>query len=521
VLPQSVLPLVKCRLDQWFRDTCVWSAAVLRRSRKNGSQASLLLARDAVAFDALVTPLQYEMSGADRSAETMATLRQHMLMFLPFVAAIADRLETLEKALPPKVGQRLDDIAAWLMSGTIDPTPADQLRRSVASLAPVLGHRPQWNDLVVASLVARLTDFIDLRQDARVLRRHVVDGTPVRENLAFRYTAKARTIRHRDHGLAVLSAIAAFLAVILAAAFWIATGWADGASAPMLAAVGCSFFAAQDDPAPQIMDLAKAAVIGAIGAAGYLFIVLPVATSFEMLALALAPSMILCGLLMTQPRTAILGLGIGVVGFTLLALQDRYTGDFAAFANGAIAAVAGVWIAAMVTRLVRSVGGAWSARRLRRINREELAEVAIHEVSGDGLELAALMLDRVGLIAPRLSALPAEDAEWTAELLTEVRIGIDLVELRRVRRSLSPQATAEVDRILSALGDYFRSDAAHAPGKLLAPIDATLDAVAAHEEGSVRNRALLGLTDLRRGLFPHAPPYRPGGSTTLEPGLAA
>jgi Fusaric acid resistance protein family len=119
-LPQSVVPLVKCRLDQWFRDTCIWSAAVLRRCRKNDSQTSLLLARDAVAFDALVTPLQYDMSDVDRSAEVMATLRQHMLMFLPFVAAIADRLETLEKAraLPPKIRQGLDDIAAWLASGT-------------------------------------------------------------------------------------------------------------------------------------------------------------------------------------------------------------------------------------------------------------------------------------------------------------------------------------------------------------------------------------------------------------------
>jgi hypothetical protein len=45
------------------------------------------------------------------------------------------------------------------------------------------------------------------------------------------------------------------------------------------------------------------------------------------------------------------------------------------------------------------------------------------------------MLDRVGLIAPRLAALPPDDAEWTADLLAEVRVGINLVELRRVRRS--------------------------------------------------------------------------------------
>jgi uncharacterized membrane protein YccC len=74
-----------------------------------------------------------------------------------------------------------------------------------------------------------------------------------------------------------------------------------------------------------------------------------------MLALALAPVLIACGLLMTQPRTGLLGLGLGVVGFTLLALQDTYTGNFAQFANSVIAVIAGVWIAAIVTRLMRSV----------------------------------------------------------------------------------------------------------------------------------------------------------------------
>jgi uncharacterized membrane protein YccC len=446
-----------------------------------------------------------------------------MLMFLPIVASIADRIATLEQsqALPDRLRQRLDDMAAWLASGTIDPLPADRLRHAVVDIDPVLARTPAWTDLVVASLAARLEDFIDLRQDARGLQRHIADGTPVGETLAFRYTAAARHIRHRDHGMALLSALAAFIAIVLASAIWIATAWPDGSSAPMMAAVGSSFFAVQDDPAAQIVDLANAGIIGAIGAGVYLFAVLPMATSFEMLALALAPALILCALLMTQPRTALIGLGTAVVGFTLLALQNSYTGDFAAFANSATAVIAGVWIAAIVTRLVRSVGGAWSARRLRRINRRSLAAAAAAHGPEDGLELAALMLDRVGLIAPRLAALPPGDAEWTAELLTEVRVGINLVELRRVRRRLSGASAGEIDRLLSALGPYFHSDAAHAPAELLAPIDAALDAVAADEEEPARRRALLGLTDLRRSLFPNAPPYQASGPSIREPGLAA
>ena len=522
VLPQSVAPVIAARLEQWFAAARAWSSAVLARSPTGNSQAERLrLAGGAVAFDALVTPLRYDMTGAERSADAMATLRQHMLMFLPIVASIADRIETLERmqALPDALRQRLDDMAAWLRSGTIDPGPADRLRHAVADYDPVFPRAPAWSDLVVASLVARLEDFIDLRQDARGLQRHIVDGTPVRETLAFRYTAAARRIRHHDHGMALLSAVAAFLSIVLASAIWIATAWPDGMSAPMLAAVGASFFAVQDDPAPQIVDLANAGLIGAIGAGVYLFAILPMATSFEMLALALAPGVLLCGLAMTQPRTAVIGLGTGVVGFTLLAIQDQYTGDFAPFVNSAIAAIVGVWIAAIVTRLVRSVGGAWSARHLRRINRRSLAAAAAGEGAQDGLELAALMLDRVGLIVPKISALPRDDAEWTAELVTEVRVGINLVELRRVRRHLTGPAAAAVDRLLTALGHYFRTDAVHPPAALLEPLDASLDAIMTDEDESGRRAALLGLTDLRRSLFPNAAPY--GGPAVREPGLAA
>jgi uncharacterized membrane protein YccC len=522
VLPQSVAPVIKTRLDQLFCDACAFSAAVLARSPSSNSRTERLrLASDAIGFDALATPLRYDMTGAERSADAMATLRQHMLMFLPVVASIADRIEMLERmrALPAALRQCLDDMAAWLRSGTTDPVAADRLRRAVADNDPMLARAPAWSDLVVASLAARLEDFIDLRQDARGLQRHIVEGTPARETLAFRYTAQARRIRHHDHAIALLSALAAFIAVVLASSIWIATAWPEGSAAPMLAAVGASFFAAQDDPAPQIAQLANAGLIGAIGAGIYLFGILPVATSFEMLALALAPALIACGLLMTQPRTGLLGLGLGVVGFTVLAIQDTYTGEFAQFANSSIAVIAGVWISALVTRLMRSVGAVWSARRLWRINRRSLADAALGHGAQDGLELAALMLDRVGLIAPRISALPPDDAEWTRELLTEVRVGINLVAVRRVRRRLARPAVVEVDALLSTLADYFRTDAAHPPDALLAPLDATLDAIMADEKEPERRKGLLALTNLRRSLFPNAPPY--SGPAAREPGLAA
>jgi hypothetical protein len=116
VLPQSVAPVIKTRLDQLFSDARAFSAAVLARSPSSNRQTERLrLACCAIGFDALATPLRYDMTGAERSADAMTTLRQHMLMFLPIVASIADRIEMLERmqALPDALRQRLDDMAAW------------------------------------------------------------------------------------------------------------------------------------------------------------------------------------------------------------------------------------------------------------------------------------------------------------------------------------------------------------------------------------------------------------------------
>ncbi|WP_342152007.1 FUSC family protein [Methylorubrum sp. SB2] len=512
VLPQSVAPVVTGRLDLWLRDARAWVIDVLGRARtaRNTQGARLKLASDAVAFDALATPLRYDMTGAERSVEAMATLRQHMLMFLPIASAIADRIETLERAgpLPPRLRALLADMAGWLASGTTEPAQADRLKAATDALEPGLGDRPSWDALVLASLLARLRDFIDLRQDARILQRHISDGTPATEHLTFRYTATARTIRHRDHGMALLSAVGVFLTILVTCAIWIATGWPHGSAAPMMGAVGCSFFAAQDDPAPLIVGFANSAILGAIGAGAYLFAVLPLATTFEMLALALAPALLLCGVFMAQPKTAPLAMGAAVNGSAMIALQGSYSADFAAFANSSIAVVVGMWVAAIVTRLVRSVGAGWSARRLRGVNRRDLARAAERQGAQNGLELAALMLDRVGLIAPRLAALPSDDAEWTADLLAEVRVGINVVELRRDRRRLPKPARAAVEALLAALARHFRGKPA-APGPdLLDTIDAALDAVSPEAWQAPGRAALMGLVGIRRGLFPQADPYR-------------
>ncbi|WP_345819986.1 FUSC family protein [Methylobacterium fujisawaense] len=515
ILPQSAAPLIVGRLNLWLAEARAWIQGALAAARAPEAAGTsqgrrLRLASDALGLDALGLALRNEATGAERAAEAFAPLRQHMLMVLPIVAAVADRVETLERAgaLPARVRSFLSDLAVWLADEADEPERAAHLRGRIDGFEPTLGRNPDWTTLLLASLAARLRDVIDLRQDLRALRGHLAAGTPPRAPLAFAYTARVRSIRHRDHGLAAFSAFGVFVGLLVCCAIWIATGWPDGSAAPMMGAVACCLFAAQDDPAPQILSFTNSALVGALGAGLYLFAVLPLATSFEMLALALAPALILCGLMMTQPRTAPMGMGAALNGATLLALQNGYSGDFAPFANGVIASVVGMWVGAVVTRLIRSVGAGWSARRLVRINRQSLAAAADGRGTGHGLELAALMLDRIGLIAPRLATLPAETSASVGDLLADVRVGINLVEVRRVRRRLTGPPRTAVDRALALAARQLRGRTGRPDSALLAALDDGLAAVADAAPAPERRAALIGLTGLRRGLFPDAPAYR-------------
>ena len=62
-----------------------------------------------------------------------------------------------------------------------------------------------------------------------------------------------------------------------------------------------------------------------------------------MLILAFAPLVLVCGILINLiPQTFLVGVGTGLVFFTLLALQNSYQADFSVWANSAISVLFGL-----------------------------------------------------------------------------------------------------------------------------------------------------------------------------------
>jgi uncharacterized membrane protein YccC len=87
-----------------------------------------------------------------------------------------------------------------------------------------------------------------------------------------------------------------------------------------------------------------------------------------------------------------------------LALMDTNTAaDMVSFTNGMLAQVLGLVAAAVATGVLRRVGAGWTARRLLKAGWSELARLGSGERVTSLAEFSARMVDRVGLLTPRLA----------------------------------------------------------------------------------------------------------------------
>jgi uncharacterized membrane protein YccC len=309
--------------------------------------------------------------------------------------------------------------------------------------------------------------------------------------------------------VAGLSAFALVVAVLACCAAWISTAWPEGAIAAMMAAVYSSFYATQDDPGPALLAFMGWTIVSLPIAALYLFAILPAIDGFPMLVLALAPVFLVLGYMQADPRQVSKAMPLILGVAAALSLQETFNADFPDFMNGNLAQIAGIGAAVTATRLFRTFGAAWSVRRILRRGWEDLAALAERHRPADRASWTSAMLDRLGLITPRLAlAAPGEVPEEEADALNDLRIGLNLIDVRQVRAELPPPSVDALDRVLDGIARTFRRRTAGAPEPaepaLLASLDRARAELAHAPQGSARDRGFAALTGLRRNLFPAA-----------------
>jgi uncharacterized membrane protein YccC len=512
VFPASAKPVINSRIGSWMDDAALWARQVLvgRKGQDGKTSRRTLLAADVAQFDTLITMARYDDPRHAAAHVRMQELRMRMLALLPVLGWIGDRLDNLRgrHADTPEQQQLLHDIAAWM-----ERKEAPQAEAVAALHARVRAMRPEPSSdvdtLLANSLLLRLDELIELWSDCRRLQEAIAHGHEgtVERNF-FRIDLDRINVlrqRHVDWPMIAFAAASVGVSLFSYCVLWIAIGWPGGAFGAMLGAVAAAFFAAQDDPTPSMLRMLLATIGSLALVAFYQFGVLPAVHDFGSLVLVLAPAFLLLGRLVYDPKTMPYALPMTVNLATLLNLRSTYNGDVQAFFNSSVSIVLGVGFAIIVTRLFRSVGAEWSARRLVRQAWKVIADAA----AGHGLQdrelFTARMLDLLGQLAPRMAAVSASSGLATVDLLDEIRVGLNVLELRRARRDLPPVNAEAIDRLLLQVAAHYRAQAKRAshlpvPDALRQGLDASLSRVRSLPPGQGRDEGLLGLVGLRYSL---------------------
>ena len=247
----------------------------------------------------------------------------------------------------------------------------------------------------------------------------------------------------------------------------------------------------------------------------YLLGIMPAIHSFEMLALSMLPTAFVIGVFIARPASAGKAMAVlfGFVG--TMALHDTNTADLVSFIDTQVAQIMGVGLAAVIAAIFRTVSADWaraaSGRQLARPG--GAGGLAAHQARHG---YAARMLDRIGLLQPRLALAKRPDDVMAADALKDLRVGRDITELQRARRHGRTGAAP----VLDGLARYFRDRSSWRGGQktpeFLAQIDRALAGVAGAPAGpAARDRAVVALVGIRRAFFPDAPvptrPSPPGG----------
>jgi uncharacterized membrane protein YccC len=508
--PRSVKPLLVAKVRATVGAARHWISKGLgpdptddaeRRTRER-------LGVDLAEMSNLAAHLRFEPGITAQDIATVTALEERLLALLPLLAGVEDRLPAI-RAADHRLGSQIDAHLEAVRHHLDQPLArADAARLGASGKALVATGQADLSNgqLLVIGAMERLAELLDVWSDCLTLSRHLEDGASVPDDDTRRLLAEAspRTL-HVDHGLAAFSGFAAALAVIVAGALCWMLGWDQGAATVGLAAATSSLFASTDDPRPFQRWMLLATVLAVPVAALYVFAVFPALDGPVALALALAPLLLSLALGLAMPKVGVPTLGFTIICLTLMSVQSVQTGDFWSFMATAIAAVLGSSIALVVTSLIRVISVETSVRRLLRAVWRDLAAIAQGTGERSRAAWGSRMLDRIGLLLPRMAGTSGLMRARAARALDDLRLGANMLDLRHAGMAAKPEVRTAIESALMQLGAHFqqrleRPDAAP-PSLLQASIDQAIAGLIKSEPGSLRVQGLTAATGLRLGLF--------------------
>lgn len=468
LLPRPVSPRVHARVASVLSDAERWT-----RDMRAGANETVL--------------------AADRTKVAADLLELHTLsIHLPFDSVHGVAQVQILRALHDRM------LDVLMLSSAVDESQA-QLRAQPAGTA-----HTTWQELMRADLCARQAELDAAHHDCRLLEAQLHAARPDwRRHVPAHLARKANGhVLHRDHRIALRSALGAFVGIALACALWIITAWSDGATAVSIIGTACVLFGTTEAPAGHVMRYLIGSTIGVVIGLFYALVIFPGLSDFVGLAMALAPALLVCGSFLSRPPFIMGALGV-VLTFPLIAgLGATNATHIAGALNSSVALFVGTAAALCSMSLLQTLDSNRSRARLQDVIQRDIARRAAGQVR-NASDWTSRMVDRLALLAPRLRGHP-DAAPTLRTLFADMRAASVVAELRVIGGAFTDRRSHDcLAQLLHSASAHFRirtSTCRTVDTPLLESLERTREVIIAGNNGA-SERVLPLLCGLRRDLI--------------------
>ena len=527
IFPKSAFSAFEEKLRSAMAQARRWLAdGLIKQATPQDEMERRRIAADISELYSLGTSLRFDTSPHRPGIGVLRAFDRKMVALLPLLSAVEDRLTVLRclGPLDAKLTQALAGVHDWLgLKAPGDRRRTAELKEACIAVTPAVSPHSSWADLVTVNLTARLIELIESWQACLEFAAYLADPAQTASAEVRAGTAQSGPkSMHTDPGIALLSALAAAIAMGLCAFFWIATEWPEGAGATAFTAVACTLFASLDDPTPTQRSFVTLLALCVPLVIVYQFFALPAIGGFVLLSAVLAFTLIPAGIMMAIPAYAPVGLALAIAFCVEIGLQTSYTADLAGIINSNSALFVGGLAALTVTRLMRVIGTQASARRLMRSTYRDLANLADGRALPTRDQWASRMLDRIALLLYRQPRFEQRPPREFADALEDLRLGINIIETRSMASGMSGRGQQALAAMFTGFAPQCRDPARGRPAQLgddlLRKIDIAVDEVVASPTAT--HGCVAAVVGLRRTIYPDAPPHQPVQTEPVAPKVA-
>lgn len=518
VYPMSIGPVLSGRINTWIHDV----ELNFKHAMTNAVNPASIIAEtqrfagDVTELHGLAIHLSYENSFLKGKTKAIQALQHQMILLLPSLVSLSSRVQSLvteNPALQPLFEKLYAETENYLHQSP------DQLRDTQEIPEHILMHFNELMQLATTQqklLIMNAREayifFVQHYQNIRIIWHAVQNNQKIPEFI--NDSKMTYQNLHRDHGVALRSAMSAFMAINLACFLWFMSGWQMGYMAAQLTAVCACILTFLDNPVPALASFIKASLWSSVIVFIYQFGIFPEINNFAEMMIVIFPLFFIFGMMLTSPTLMSFSLPMLIIMAMSLNIRNMNSTDFSAFIDSSMASVLGVIIPSFTIALIRSMTPEHSVHRLMVAQWQEIRQLIDRPVLNHWAYYVRRMLDRIGLMTPRLLKAPSVQ-DNIAQSTIELSGTINIIRLKRIQHLLDEHTNQQVQTMLNQLKHWYaqRIDGITPdPQPLVALIDALIDQQLLQPNSALRDQLLVGAIGLRQALFQTSVAYQPSAT---------